>query len=79
MIMRIKDWKIGQINRDMSKYNDKFYIPVEGSEFGHHYTEYADEDGYIPVRVEEVLKETEKAMQLSIDGFKTWVPKSAIA
>lgn len=76
--MKIKTWKVEQIIRDMSKYNDKFNIEIVGSEMGHHFTEYADENGYVPVKVFEVLKETEKAVQLSIGFFKTWVPKSAI-
>lgn len=45
-------------------------------------------DGYKLVRVQEVLKETEKAVQVvlstgnvvgSIKGWRTWIPKSVIA
>lgn len=69
-----------QIIHDMSKYNDKFDIRIEGHEAFHDFKEYEDENGYVNVlNVQEVLKETEKALYINIDGFKTWVPKSAIA
>lgn len=80
MTMRIKSWKVGQIMTDMSKYGDRYDVDVEGQEWGVNYKDCEDAEGYVNVlNVREVLKETEKAMQLDIDGFKTWVPKSAIA
>lgn len=78
--MKIKSWKVAQIMHDMSKYGDKFDVDVEGHEMFHDFKEYEDENGYVTVlNVREVLKETEKALCLNIDGFKTWVPKSAVA
>lgn len=78
--MRIKSWKVGQIMHDMSKYGDAYMVSIKDREWGHNYTEYEDADGFVEVtNVHEVLKETEKAMYLNIDGFKTWVSKSAIA
>ena len=80
MTMRIKTWKVGQIMTDMSKYGDRYDVDVEGQTWGVNYKDCEDSEGYVNVlNVREVLKETEKAMQLDIDGFKTWVPKSAIA
>lgn len=80
MTIKIKSWKVSQIMHDMSKYGDNFYVTIEGNEPGHYFKDYEDEQGFVKVtNVHEVLKETEKAVYLNIDGFKTWVPKSAIA
>lgn len=77
MVVMIKTWKVEQIMRDMSKYGDKFDMPIDGRQWGDYYKKFETEDGFIPVIVAEVAKETEKAMQLVIDGFHSWVPKSA--
>lgn len=78
--MKIKAWKVGQIMSDMSRYGDAYTVECKGHEFGTYYKDCADENGYIEVlNVYEVIKESEKAMQLNIGGFKCWVPKSAIA
>ena len=78
MTVKIKSWKIGQIMRDMSKYSDRYFVDVVGSEMGHHYTEYEDTQGYVEVKAVKE-KESEKAVQFSFNGFTAWVPKSVIA
>lgn len=79
MTARIKTWKIREIMRDMSKYGDAFIVDIEGHTFGTHFIEAADKDDYVKVKnIYEIIKETEKAVNVSIDGFKTWIPKSAI-
>ena len=78
--MKIKSWKVAQIMHDMCRYGDIYDVDVEGHEMFHDFREYEDENGYVTVtNVLEVAKETEKALYLNIGGFKTWVPKSAVA
>lgn len=76
--VKIKVWKVDEINHSMSKYGDKFWVDIKGHEWGHDYIENADENGYVTVtNVWSIARETEKALLLIIDGFKCWVPKSA--
>ena len=78
MTVKIKSWKIGQIMRDMSRYADKYWIDVEGSEAGHHYTDYEDADGFVAVKAVKE-NESERAVQFNFNGFTAWIPKSVIA
>lgn len=79
MTAKIKTWKVGQIMHDMSKFGDKYWVDIEGSSFGTFYADLADEEDMVTVtNIHEVIKETEKAVNVDIDGFKTWIPKSAI-
>lgn len=79
MKAKIKIWKVDEITDKMCKYGDKFEIMVEGHEWGTDRNNYADENGFLTItNICEIVKETEKAICLNIDGFTTWCPKSAI-
>lgn len=78
MKMKIKSWKVSQIIHDMSKFGDKYDINIEGQTFGVDFEKCVDAEGYCTVtNVYNVLKSTDKALYVNIDGFKTWIPKSA--
>lgn len=78
MKIKIKSWKVAQIIHDMSKFGDRYDINIEGQTFGVDFEKCIDEEGYCTVtNVRDVLKSTEKALYVDIDGFKTWIPKSA--
>lgn len=78
MKIKIKAWKVEEIRRSMSRYGDRYDIYVEGQKPFTPMEMYV-EDGYLTIiNVEEIVKETEKAICINIDGFSTWCPKSAI-
>jgi len=82
--IKIKEWFYDKTQAIARGYN--VYIDVESrGEFGE---VKADENGYITVLVDEVIAESEKAVQVklasggvvgSYKGWKTWIPKSVIA
>lgn len=79
MEAKIKTWKVSEIISAMSKYGDRYDVTVKGHTYGEHIFKCADENDFVIVtNIMEIIKETEKAVNISIDGFKTWVPKSAI-
>lgn len=75
MVVGIKDWFYRQEGRKAHSYGEKFNLYEYIIGFigdGKH----PEIDGYIAVEVEEILKETEKALQIVVDGWKFWIPKS---
>lgn len=79
MTARVKEWKVREITHDMSRYGDRFEVSVEGSHWGESIYNLTDSEGFLKVdNIFEIVKETEKAFNINIDGFKCWVPKSAI-
>lgn len=85
--MRVKEWVIDKIEDESRKYNR--YIDV---------TEYsrqnavgmvkADKDGFVEIIADQILKETEKAIQVQLStggvvgsakGWRAWIPKSQIS
>lgn len=79
--LKVKKWIIDRAQETAGRYNT--YIDYARQEDGAALVE----DGYITVLVREVLKETEKAVQVLLDtgdvvgsykGWKVWVPKSQI-
>lgn len=79
--MKIKDWFYNKTSDVAKSYNT--FIDFARNEDGMCKVE----DGYITVVVEEVISESEKAIQVrlasgesvgSYKGWKTWVPKSVI-
>ena len=83
--MKVKAWVIDKAQRDADRYN--VFIDYTRRNDGI-LRERTEEDGYIYVRVEEEISETEKAVQVrlgsgdvdgSTKGWKMWIPKSQIA
>lgn len=81
---KVKEWVVNKAQDIASGYN--VFIDVESRDEKTGATK-ADENGYLTVVVEEVLNETEKAVQVilasgsvvgSCKGWKTWIPKSQI-
>lgn len=82
--LRIKEWFENKIQMEASRYNMLFnvkYTEINGIR------QMDTTDGYVTVEIEEVIKETEKAMQIKIatghidgstKGYTTWIPKSVI-
>lgn len=82
-IIKIKDWFLDKTQDTARRYNMWIDVFSRDEETGMEISI----DGYKSVRVQEVLKETEKAVQVvlstgdvvgSIKGWKTWIPKSVI-
>ena len=80
--IKVKEWIIDKAQETAGRYN--CYIDYLRNEDGMALVE----DGYLTVTVEEVIKETEKAVQVrletggvlgSVNGWKVWIPKSQIA
>ena len=81
---KIKEWFYDKKCEEAKNY--KVYIDAYSrDERGEIVT---DENGYITVLIDEVYKETEKAIEVrlgsgyvvgSVKGWKTWVPKSVIS
>lgn len=83
-IIKIKDWFLDKTQDTARRYNTWIDVFSRDEETGMEISI----DGYKSVRVQEVLKETEKAVQVvlstgdvvgSIKGWRTWIPKSVIA
>lgn len=83
-IIKIKDWFLDKTQDTARRYNTWIDVFSRDEETGMEISI----DGYKSVRVQEVLKETEKAVQVvlstgdvvgSIKGWKIWIPKSVIA
>lgn len=83
-IIKIKDWFLEKTQDTARRYNMWIDVFSRDEETGMEISI----DGYKTVRVQEVLKETEKAVQVvlstgdvagRIKGWKTWIPKSVIA
>jgi hypothetical protein len=78
MVVGIRDWFYREEGRKNSKYGTKFDF------FYEHIIGFIGDgvhpeiDGYIAVDVDEIVKETEKALQLVVDGWKFWCPKSLV-
>lgn len=78
MVVGIRDWFYFEEGRKTSKYGTRFDFFYEHV-LGHTGEGRWDEitiNGYLAVEVDEILKETEKALQLVVDGWKFWIPKS---
>jgi len=76
MVVGIKDWFYRQEGRKAHSYGEKFTL-YSGHIIGFIGDGVHPEvDGYIAVEVDEIVKETEKALQLVVDGWKFWCPKS---
>ena len=82
--MKIKQWFYNKIQDTATRYNT--FIDVADESRTENGIE-ADAEGYVSVIVREVLKETEKAVQVVLDtgnvigsykGWTTWIPKSVI-
>lgn len=82
--IKIKDWFLDKTQDTARRYNTWIDVFSRDEETGMELSI----DGYKSVRVQEVLKETEKAVQVvlstgdvvgSIKGWRTWIPKSVIA
>lgn len=80
-MIAIKEWFYDKTEDVSSRYN--CFIDFERDENGNRKVE----DGCVFVTVEEVLNESEKAVQVrlrtgdivgSVKGWKTWIPKSVI-
>lgn len=80
--MKVKEWIIDKAQRTAADYN--CWIDFERDEQGMRKVE----NGYLTVIVDEVLAETEKAVQVrlqtgevvgSYKGWKLWIPKSQIS
>lgn len=80
--VEIKEWFVEKIEEVSKRYNT--WIDVYSRDDN---GIIRAQDGYLKVCVEEVLKETEKAVQVvlstgdivgSYKGWKTWIPKSVI-
>lgn len=81
--LEVKEWIFDKIEDEMKKFNMYLageYVHLEGSED-------INVKRHDMIRVEEVLKETEKAFQIMADAetvnghakaWKCWIPKSAI-
>lgn len=83
--MKVKAWVIDKAQRTAENYNVFIDYTRRNDDIMKERTE---EDGYIFVRVEEEISETEKAVQVrfgsgdvvgSVKGWKLWIPKSQIA
>lgn len=83
-IIKIKDWFLNKAQDTARRYNTWIDVFSRDEETGMEISI----DGYKSVRVQEILKETEKAVQVvlstgdvvgSIKGWRTWIPKSVIA
>lgn len=82
--MMVKKWMLDQKQNEAARYNMWFEIAKESrTELGI----VADEDGFVTVILDDIIKETEKAVQVvvatgdivgSSKGFKAWFPKSQI-
>ena len=79
--IKIKEWFYNKTEETSSRYNT--FVDAERNEDG----TIKIENGYVTVLVQEVLSETEKAVQVvlstgnvvgSCKGWKCWVPKSVI-
>lgn len=76
MVVGIRDWFYREEGRKNSKYGtrfDYFYEHIIGFIGDGKHPEI---DGFIAVEVDEIVTETEKALQLVVDGWKFWCPKS---
>lgn len=80
--LKIKEWFYENTQDTAARYNT--FIDTDRDENG--YTKV--DDGFVTVRVLEVLSESEKAIQVLLDtgsvvgsvkGWRTWIPKSVIA
>ena len=75
MTIKVKEWKVNQINEDAHKY----HLTI---------CRHDNEDGTYTLKLDQpMLKETEKAVYVSLDAetygenarsFRTWIPKSCI-
>lgn len=82
-MMKVKEWFVDKTQETAKRYN--MWIDVDSrNELG---MIVADENGYVKVMAQEVISETEKAVQVilstgfvdgSAKGWKTWIPKSVI-
>lgn len=79
--MMVKEWLLDKTQDTAKRYN--CFINFKRDENGMRLVE----DGYVTVYVEEEISESEKAAQVklstgevlgSANGWKTWIPKSAI-
>lgn len=82
--IKFKDWFIEKLEKTSTKYNTWIDI-FSRNEIGKTVT---DENGYFTVCAEEIISETDKAVQVVLHtgdvvgsgkGWKTWIPKSVIA
>lgn len=82
--MKIKKWFLDKTQETATRYNT--FIDVEDESRTENGIE-ADSEGYVSVIVREVLRETEKAVQVVLEtgnvigsykGWTTWIPKSLI-
>ena len=80
--LKIKDWFYSKTSETAERYNT-FIDVFSRNEYGM----ILAENGYITVRAQEVLNESEKAIQVvlstgavdgSVKGWKCWIPKSVI-
>lgn len=81
--VKVKEWVIDKIQNTAERYNT--YIDIYSRDEN---GMVSSENGYVVVKVIEVLKESEKAVEVvlstgdvvgSYKGWKAWIPKSAIA
>lgn len=76
-MLKVKEWKALQIIHESNRYDGKYWLEVKRTD--DIASTYLVEDGCITFTGNiEVLKETEKAINVNIDGWKTWIPKSVI-
>lgn len=82
--IKVKDWFIEKTEQTSKRYNTWIDI-YSRDEMG---KSISDENGYLTVCVDEIISETEKAVQVVLHtgdvvgsgkGWKTWIPKSVIA
>lgn len=82
--IKVKAWVIDKAQETARNYNCFIDYARRDEKLGCR----VEEDGYIYVIAEEVLKETEKAIQFKLrtgdvvgsgNGWKLWIPKSQIA
>lgn len=81
--IKVKDWFIEKTEQTSKRYNTWIDI-FSRNEMGKAIT---DEDGYFTVLADEIINESEKAVQVVLhtgnivgsgNGWKTWIPKSVV-
>lgn len=79
MVIGIREWFYAQEGRKAHNYGEKFnlYHDYIVGFIGYGFKD-LEVDGYLAVKVDEILKETEKALYLVVDGWKFWCPKSLV-
>lgn len=81
--IKVKEWFFDKTQETAGRYNT--YIDVYSRDENGYIK--ADENGYITVKADDILNESEKAIQVLLSsgemvgtckGWKTWIPKSLI-